>query len=737
MKRQNTLVTIQSDDAERPLSLRLSIAQTGGYVGPNGIRRGVYTRIWAIAEGGAGGYVRTIVDGSLPTGMGPMDPATGESYGTPSQAGRWEFTVRVQDAAATVAEARFAVTVLPVLQIIEASPTPAEVNFPYSYQLRASDPNATWSIASGNLPAGLSLAANGTISGTPSGPAGVSYAQVMASAGGEGVKADIRIDVAPKLVGDSVPLLPETFEVGKYGSVSYAHLISGGVKPYRVEVVEIPDWATIQLGGEGDYRVSGAPALPPSRPEDYMFYLRVFDALGAQVMISFGVRITPPRGGVVIRGAGSSVESAPDITFDGSAVSGVEQRGVDSVKVTIDAVTSVGLSGGSTGLSVAGSPVTGAGTMTLGGTLALAHGGTGATTAAQARANLGAMQDATVPVSKGGTGATTAASARSNLGALGNVTGTSPITVTGSGDSRTVSHANSGVAAGTYANANVTVDARGHVTSISAGGAWGSITGNIASQLDLQVALNGKGGLATANEWTQVQTMHAPIVSPGVALPSGLLAGVVGHASSESGLYVIPGGFGTASAALANNLYPINLANFAYQVSGFIGSVLRVSSSGLQFQTAPSGTAGATATLTTRFQISPAGAVTMDATTAGSMLTALGAMPRSGGAFTGAISAPDVTATSDSRHKSSIRPLAGALEAILALRPRRYWNKLTRREEVGLIAQEVRPVLPDIVTGEPGNLSVSYARVVAPLIGAVQELAVRIEALEARRGAAE
>ena len=43
-------------------------------------------------------------------------------------------------------------------------------------------------------------------------------------------------------------------------------------------------------------------------------------------------------------------------------------------------VTSVGVSGGSTGLTTSGGPITGAGTITLAGTLAVANGGTGSTT---------------------------------------------------------------------------------------------------------------------------------------------------------------------------------------------------------------------------------------------------------------------------------------------------------------------------------------------------------------------
>jgi hypothetical protein len=52
-------------------------------------------------------------------------------------------------------------------------------------------------------------------------------------------------------------------------------------------------------------------------------------------------------------------------------------------------VTSVNVSGGTTGLTTSGGPVTSSGTITLAGTLALANGGTGATTAAGARTNLG------------------------------------------------------------------------------------------------------------------------------------------------------------------------------------------------------------------------------------------------------------------------------------------------------------------------------------------------------------
>lgn len=68
-------------------------------------------------------------------------------------------------------------------------------------------------------------------------------------------------------------------------------------------------------------------------------------------------------------------------------------------------VTSVALSGGTTGLTVSGSPITTSGTITVAGTLAIANGGTGATTDSGARTALGL-----------GTAAT------ANLNALGAIT---------------------------------------------------------------------------------------------------------------------------------------------------------------------------------------------------------------------------------------------------------------------------------------------------------------------------
>jgi hypothetical protein len=88
----------------------------------------------------------------------------------------------------------------------------------------------------------------------------------------------------------------------------------------------------------------------------------------------------------------------------------------------VGTVTSVDVSGGTTGLTTSGGPVTGSGTITLAGTLAIANGGTGATTDSAARTALGlgtmAVQAASSVTITGGSingtslGATTAGSAK-------------------------------------------------------------------------------------------------------------------------------------------------------------------------------------------------------------------------------------------------------------------------------------------------------------------------------------
>ncbi|WP_454735361.1 tail fiber domain-containing protein [Cupriavidus necator] len=99
------------------------------------------------------------------------------------------------------------------------------------------------------------------------------------------------------------------------------------------------------------------------------------------------------------------------------------------------------------------------------------------------------------------------------------------------------------------------------------------------------------------------------------------------------------------------------------------------------------------------------------------------------------VTATNVTATSDRTLKTDIEPLTGALSLVKRLRGVRHgWvNDGGGRRDVGVIAQEIQEVLPELVfEGEDGKLSVAYAKLNAILLEAIKEQDARLSALEGR-----
>jgi hypothetical protein len=93
---------------------------------------------------------------------------------------------------------------------------------------------------------------------------------------------------------------------------------------------------------------------------------------------------------------------------------------------------------------------------------------------------------------------------------------------------------------------------------------------------------------------------------------------------------------------------------------------------------------------------------------------------------TGTVSASDFTATSDRRLKSSISTISNALETVKGLRGVYFTRLGETKRSVGVIAQEVEEVLPEVVHGDDMK-SVSYGNIVGLLIEAVKELSEKME----------
>lgn len=88
---------------------------------------------------------------------------------------------------------------------------------------------------------------------------------------------------------------------------------------------------------------------------------------------------------------------------------------------------------------------------------------------------------------------------------------------------------------------------------------------------------------------------------------------------------------------------------------------------------------------------------------------------------------------SDARMKENVAQLQNSLNNVLKLRGVSFTMKDSGARSVGLIAQEVEKVYPDLVkTDKFGLKSVEYGNLVAPLIEAVKAQQAEIEALKAR-----
>lgn len=149
--------------ARPPLTISTVSPLTSATVGAS------YSVILA-ATGGSQPYSWALASGTLPTGL--TLSGAGLLAGTPSVNGTFTFRVRVTDGVAATTEKDFSLLVNapppPVITSVDPLPS-GMIGKPYGISLSANGASPfTWSIPSGTLPPGLSLApSTGIISGTP------------------------------------------------------------------------------------------------------------------------------------------------------------------------------------------------------------------------------------------------------------------------------------------------------------------------------------------------------------------------------------------------------------------------------------------------------------------------------------------------------------------------------------------------------------------------------------------
>ena len=92
---------------------------------------------------------------------------------------------------------------------------------------------------------------------------------------------------------------------------------------------------------------------------------------------------------------------------------------------------------------------------------------------------------------------------------------------------------------------------------------------------------------------------------------------------------------------------------------------------------------------------------------------------------------------SSRRFKINIQPLIGALEKVERLQGVSYERKADGKHEIGVVAEDVAQIVPEVVSRDPEThevQGVDYSRLAALLIEAVKSQEAEIQQLKVRIG---
>jgi hypothetical protein len=375
-------------------------------------------------------------------------------------------------------------------------------------------------------------------------------------------------------------------------------------------------------------------------------------------------------------------------------------------------VTSVALSGGTTGLTVSGSPITTSGTITLAGTLAVANGGTGATTLTANNVILGNGTSAVQFVAPGtsgnvltsnGTTWTSAAAAASLTGVTQSVT---PF--------ETSLGFEAGLNTTGVANTFIGYQAGKATTNASDNTAVGyrALDANTSGEENVALGSEALGANTTASNNTAVGAL-ALLVNT-----TGALNTAVGYGALDS------------NTTASNNTAIGHSAGDAI-TTGIQNTIIGASagSSGTNDLTT-----GSNNIIVGYNAAASAAAAANEITLGNSSITALRCQVTT------------ITSLSDLRDKDKIAYLDAGLAFVNALRPVRFtWNMRDGgkigEEDTGFIAQDLQAAMaatgitiPGLVYDvNPDKLEAGYGKLLPVLVKAIQELSAEVAALKAAK----
>jgi len=209
------------------------------------------------ASGGKSPYTWNVTSGNLPSGLS-LTSSTGTISGTPQQAGTTTFTVAVHDASSPIASASasMAITIASSgkVQIATSSLSSGAVQTSYSANLSASGGTTpyAWSIASGQLPAGLTLSSSGAITGIPTTAGQSSFTVQVKDSASPAATAQASLSITIASTTNALQVATSSLPSGTVQTSYNANLsASGGTTPYAWSIAsgQLPAGLTLSSSG--------------------------------------------------------------------------------------------------------------------------------------------------------------------------------------------------------------------------------------------------------------------------------------------------------------------------------------------------------------------------------------------------------------------------------------------------------------------------------------------------------
>ena len=296
---------------------------------PNGTVGAAYTALVSTSGGDA---PITITATGLPPGI--TLSAAGAFTGTPTTAGTYTVTINVTDVNGLGTRTSYTITIAPLLVITTASLGPATLGSAFSTKLAATGGTPPYVWVGSNLPAGLSLAQDGTLSGTPTLAGTASFSVTVIDSNSIFATKMLSVTV---VAPTGLPLVITTTSIGAAtlgSSFSTKFAATGGTSPYTWGGLNLP--AGLSLAQDGT--LSGTPTLPGTAS----FSVTVIDSNAVSTTKTFSLTVGLPTGpGVAFSGIGATVLPAtqPSLTV---ALGAIYPTNI-TVNLTMTVVTDSGL----------------------------------------------------------------------------------------------------------------------------------------------------------------------------------------------------------------------------------------------------------------------------------------------------------------------------------------------------------------------------------------------------------